>query len=85
MKKEKKITIRVTNDEYERIEKIVKKLNVPKVRLIRNLTLILLEDLELFKLLGFDNVSGLIFNLQKRSGLHLPRTDACARPQGDAS
>jgi len=67
MKKEKKITIRVTNDEYERIEKVAKKLNMPISRVIRNLTMIGLEDAELFAKLGFFDAIKMIEKIREKA------------------
>ena len=67
MKKEKKITIRVTNDEYERIEKVAKKLNMPISRVIRNLTMVGLEDAELFSKLGFFDAIKMIEKIREKA------------------
>ena len=60
MKKEKKITIRVSEEEYERIEKVAKKLKLPESKVIRNLTMIGLEYPELFNKLELFEISILI-------------------------
>lgn len=67
MKKDKKITIRVSEEEYQRIEKVAKKLNLPTSRLIRNLTLTGLEDAELFAKLGFFDAIKLITKLREKA------------------
>jgi len=82
MKKEINFTIRFSKEEIQRIEKIAKKLNMPKSTLIRNLTILLLEDLQLFILLDFPYVEKL-FLLRKKANLPTPRTDACDRPQAE--
>ena len=57
MKREKNLTIRVSEEEYKRIEKIANKIGVPKTRLARNLIIAGLEDAELLNRLGaFDIV-----------------------------
>jgi len=67
MKKDKKITIRVSQEEYERIEKVAKKLNIPTSRLIRNLTLVGLEDAEIFAKLGFFDAIKLIEKIREKA------------------
>jgi len=67
MKKEKKITIRVSEEEYERIEKVAKKLNMPISRIIRNLTLIGLEDAELLNKIGAFDLIKLIEKLREKA------------------
>ena len=67
MKKEKKITIRVSEEEYERIEKVAKKLNMPISRVIRNLTMAGLEDAELFAKLGFFDVVKMIEKIREKA------------------
>ena len=55
MKKERrdiKFEVRFSKSEMERIEKVAKKLEIPKSRLIRNLTLVGLEDAELLQKIG---------------------------------
>ena len=60
MKNEKRITIKLSEDEYETIEKVAKKLKMPKSRVIRNLTMIGLEDPQLFNKLELFEISILI-------------------------
>ena len=67
MKKEKKITIRVSEEEYERIEKVAKKLNMPISRVIRNLTMAGLEDAELFAKLGFFDAVKMIEKIREKA------------------
>jgi len=67
MKKEKKITIRVSEEEYKRIEKIAKKLNTPISRLIRNMTLVGLEDAELLNKIGAFEIVKLIEKLREKA------------------
>ena len=67
MKKEKKITIRVSEEEYERIEKVAKKLNMPISRVIRNLTMAGLEDAELFAKLGFFDAIKMIEKIREKA------------------
>jgi predicted DNA-binding protein len=59
-KRKYEVRIRLTKEEMERIEKVAKKLNMPKARLIRNLALVGLQDAELFAKLGlFDLVKSI--------------------------
>jgi len=67
MKKDKKITIRVSEEEYKRIEKVAKKLNIPTSRLIRNLTLTGLEDAELLDKIGAFDLIKLIERLREKA------------------
>jgi len=46
------ITMRFSDEELEQINKIAKELNMPKTRLIRNLTLAGLEDANILNKLG---------------------------------
>jgi len=89
MKRDIKFEMKFSKEEMKGIKKVVEKLHISKGKLIRNLTLILFEDVELFRFLGFYNVLELnrknIMLIYFRVRLHLPRTDACDRPQGDAS
>ena len=66
MKKEKRITIRLNEEEYKRIEEIAQKLNTPISRLMRNLTLAGLEDPELFEKLGFFEIAKMIEKLREK-------------------
>jgi len=67
MKKEKRITIRLSEEEYERIEKVAKKLNMPISRVIRNLTMAGLEDAELLDKLGFFDVAKMIEKIREKA------------------
>ena len=67
MKKEKRITIRLSEEEYERIEKVAKKLNMPISRVIRNLTMAGLEDAELLDKLGFFNIAKIIEKIREKA------------------
>ena len=67
MKKEKRITIRLSEEEYERIEKVAKKLNMPISRIIRNLTIVGLEDAELFAKLGFFDAIKMIEKIREKA------------------
>jgi len=66
-KRKYEIRVRLTKEEMERIEKVAKKLNMPKARLIRNLTLIGLEDAELYEKLGFFEIAKLIKKLKEKA------------------
>jgi len=67
MKKEKRITIRLSEEEYKRIEKVAKKLNMPISRVIRNLTLVGLEDAELLNQIGAFELIKLIEKLREKA------------------
>ena len=67
MKKEKRITIRLSEEEYERIEKVAKKLNMPISRVIRNLTMAGLEDAELFTKLGFFDAVKMVEKIREKA------------------
>ena len=67
MKKEKRITIRLSEEEYERIEKVAKKLNMPISRVIRNLTMAGLEDAELLDKLGFFDIAKMIEKIREKA------------------
>jgi predicted DNA-binding protein len=67
MRRDIKFEIRFSKEEMERIEKVAKKLNMPKARLIRNLTLIGLEDAELYEKLGFFEIAKLIKKLKEKA------------------
>ena len=67
MKKEKKITIRVNEKEYKRIEEIAQKLNMPISRLMRNLTLIGLEDAELLNKIGAFDLVKMIEKIREKA------------------
>jgi len=70
MKKEKrdiKFEVRFSKSEMERIEKIAKKINIPRSTLIRNLALNGLEDAELLYKLGFFKIAEIIQRIQKEA------------------
>ena len=70
MKKEKrdiKFEVRFSKSEMERIEKIAKKINMPKSTLIRNLALNGLEDAELLHKLGFFKIAEIIQRIQNEA------------------
>jgi len=66
-KRKYEIRVRLTKEEMERLEKIAKKLNIPKARLVRNLTLIALEDAELFAKLGFFDIIKMIEKIREKA------------------
>ena len=67
MKKEKRITIRLSEEEYKRIEKVAKKLDMPISRVIRNLTMAGLEDAELLDKLGFFDIAKMIEKIREKA------------------
>ena len=67
MKKERRITIRLNEEEYERIEKVAKKVNMPISRVIRNMTLIGLENAELFNAIGLFDIAKLIEKMREKA------------------
>jgi len=67
MKRDIKFEVRFNKEEMERIEKIAKKLNMPKSKIIRNLTLIALEDAELFAKLGFFDAIKMIEKIREKA------------------
>jgi predicted DNA-binding protein len=67
MKKEKTLTIRISERDYERLEKIGDKLEIPKTRLARNLILMALEDAETYNKLGFFEIAKAINKLRKKA------------------
>ena len=67
MKRDIKFEIRFSKEEMERIEKVAKKLNMPKSRVIRNLTLIGLEDAELLNKIGAFDLIKLIEKLREKA------------------
>ncbi len=69
MKRDIKFEVRFSKEEMERIEKIAKKLNLPKSRIIRNLVLTGLEDAELFEKLGLLTVAQKIKELKEKAGI----------------
>jgi len=84
MKKEKKITIRVSEEEYKRIEKIAKKINMPKAALIRNMTLVGLEDTELLNKIGAFEIVKIIEEIREKVAKHerQPRSAQGGRTAG---
>ena len=67
MKRDIKFEVRFNKEEMERIEKIAKKLNMPKSRVIRNLTLAGLEDAELLNKIGAFEIVKMIEKLRERA------------------
>jgi len=67
MKRDIKFEVRFSKEEMERIEKVAKKLNMPKSKVIRNLVLVGLEDAELFAKLGFFDAIKLIEKLREKA------------------
>ena len=67
MKKEKRITIRLSEEEYKRIEKVAKKLNMPISRMIRNMTLVGLENAELFNAIGLFDIAKLVEKIREKA------------------
>ena len=67
MKRDIKFEIRFSKEEMERIEKVAKKLNMPKSKVIRNLTLIGLEDAELLNKIGAFDLIKLIEKLREKA------------------
>ena len=66
-KRKYEVRVRLTKEEMERIEKVAKKLNMPKARLIRNLALVGLEDAELFAKLGLFDLVKLIEKIKEKA------------------
>ena len=66
-KRKYEIRVRLTKEEMERIEKVAKKLNMPKARLIRNLALVGLQDAELFAKLGLFDLVKLIEKIKEKA------------------
>jgi len=67
MKRDIKFEVRFSKEEMERIEKVAKKLNMPKSRVIRNLVLVGLEDAELFAKLGFFDAIKMIEKIREKA------------------
>ena len=67
MKRNKRVEILLTQEEYERIEKVAKKLNMPISRVIRNLALVGLEDAELLNNIGAFDLIKLIEKLREKA------------------
>jgi len=67
MKRDIKFEIRFSKEEMERIEKVAKKLNMPKARLIRNMTLVGLEDAELLNKLGAFDIVMILEKIRKKT------------------
>lgn len=66
-KRKYEVRVRLTKEEMERIEKVAKKLNMPKARLIRNLALVGLQDAELFAKLGLFDLVKLIEKIKEKA------------------
>jgi len=67
MKRDIKFEVRFNKEEMERIEEIAKKLGIPKSRVIRNLTILGLEDAELYNKLGFFDIVNAIKKLREKA------------------
>jgi hypothetical protein len=67
MKRKNRLEILLTDEEMERVEKIAKKLNIPKGRLIRNLAMAGLEDAELLNKLGLFDIVKMIEKIRERA------------------
>jgi len=67
MKRDIKFEVRFSKEEMERIEKIANKLEMPKARVIRNLTLVGLEDAELLNKIGAFDLVKLIEELREKA------------------
>ena len=67
MRRDIKFEVRFSKEEMERIEKVANKLGIPKARLIRNLTLIGLEDAELLDKIGAFDLIKLIEKLREKA------------------
>ncbi len=67
MKREKNLTIRVSEEEYKRIENIANKIGIPKTRLARNLIIAGLEDAELLDKLGAFDIAKLIEKIREKA------------------
>jgi len=66
-KRKYEVRVRLNKEEMERIEKIAKKLNMPKAALIRNMTLVGLEDAELLNKIGAFEIVKLIEKLREKA------------------
>jgi predicted DNA-binding protein len=66
-KRKYEVRIRLTKEEMERVEKVAKKLNIPKAKLMRNLTLAGLEDAELLNKLGLFDIVKMIEKIRERA------------------
>jgi len=67
MRRNKEIKISLTEEEMERIEKVAKKIGMTKSRLARNLTLVGLEDAELFEKMGIFEMAKLIRRIKEKA------------------
>jgi len=67
MRRNKEIKISLTEEEMERIEKVAKKIGMTKSRLARNLTLVGLEDAELFEKMGIFEMAKLIRKIKEKA------------------
>jgi predicted transcriptional regulator len=67
MKRERNLTIRLSEEEYNKIEKIAEKIDIPKTRLARNLIISGLKDAELLEKLGFFKVAEIIQKIQREA------------------
>ena len=67
MKKDKMITIRLSTEELERIEKMAKKIGLTKTQTARNLILVGLEDAEFYNKLGLFDMAKAILKLREKA------------------
>jgi len=67
MRRDIKFEVRFSKEEMERIEKVANKLGIPKARVIRNLTLVGLEDAELLNKIGAFDLIKLIEKLREKA------------------
>ena len=67
MKRDIKFEVRFSKEEMDRIDKMAKKLNMPKARLIRNMTLTGLEDAELLSKLGAFDIALAIQKIREKA------------------
>ncbi len=83
MRRDIKFEVRFSKEEMERIEKIAKKLNMPKSKVIRNLTLIGLEDAELLNKIGAFDLVKLIEKIREKA-LGTKKIEEILSPARDA-
>ena len=67
MRRDIKFEVRFSKEEMERIEKIAKKLNMPKSRFIRNMALVGLQDAELLNRIGAFDLVKMIEKLREKA------------------
>lgn len=66
-KRNKRVEILLTEEEYDRISKIAKKLDMPIGRLIRNMTLVGLENAKLFNAIGLFDIAKLVEKIREKA------------------